>query len=144
MPSLCMEMYCRRILAFLQCDRKGISCYSVRMLQLRRILALCARIHTVLFLLFLFTLLLFFTQLWWDVTTTYAHLLYSMVLILARIGIGYAIAMLVLILLIWAKDKIFCGRPFTAILLRSVFFIVCALLVRLFTTVTSEGMVIHL
>lgn len=139
-----MEVYCRGILQFLQCEHKGISCYSVPMLQLRRTLALCARIHTFLFLLFLFTLLLFFAQLWWNVTTAYAHLLYSVVLILARVGIGYAIAMLILIILIWAKDKIFCGWPFTALLLRSVFFIVCAFLVRLFTTVTSEGMVIHL
>lgn len=114
------------------------------MLRLRRTLAFSSRVHNYLLLLFAFSLAVFFMQLMWNVTEDFAEIMTFVTTVLASIGIGYAGVMIIMTIWLWIADREFPVRTFFGILARTLLFVTGDVLAKLFTTVTSEGLVIHL
>ncbi|MFA7018366.1 MAG: hypothetical protein WC239_05200 [Sphaerochaetaceae bacterium] len=114
------------------------------MLRMRRLLAFCGRVHNYILVLSLFSLALFFTQLWWDVQPEFAHFMASSSNLLAELGLGYSLVMFILSLILSIVDRIIPWSEVFKTLLRSLFFGVTLILVIIFTDVTQSGLVLSL
>lgn len=113
------------------------------MLRMRRTLAFSARIHNYLLLLYLFSLGLFFSQLWWDITDQFGNLVGTFNTLLAMVGLAHAAVLLAMSLLLWLIDRVFPAWDFWGTILRAIMFAACHLLVTLYSTVTAEGLTLR-
>ncbi len=114
------------------------------MLRMRRIVAFSGRVHNYILLLSIFSLALFYTQLWWDVEADFLHVVTTGAIFLTEVGLGYAVFIVLLSLILWVFDKIFPWGEIIKTLVRVSFFALALLSINLFTTLTQTGIVLHL
>lgn len=119
-------------------------CYTQPMLRSRRTLAFSARIQNYLLVLYLFFFLLFFSQLWWSVTSGFAMLLKNIMDWITWTGLGFGILMLFFALWIGMRDRIFPWVAIGGVLVRVSILLAGAVVVQAFLRITSQGIQINL
>lgn len=107
------------------------------MLRLRRTLAFSARIHNYLILLYLFSLGLYFSRLWWYLSPDFERLVMSLNTSLAVVCLWYALVLLAISLFLWLVDNIFPAWDFWTTILRSTAVLVGQVLVALLEGLTA-------
>ena len=114
------------------------------MLRMRRIVAFSGRVHNYILLLALFSLTMFYTQLWWNVQPSFSAIVTTVAIFLTEVGLGYAICIVLLSIILWVIDKIFPWAEVIKTLVRALFFTLALISITLFNTVTQTGIVFHL
>lgn len=114
------------------------------MLRLRRTLAFGSRVHNYLLLLYLFTLSLFATQLWWNTTDQFRVFTYQIATLVSAIGLGYAVLLMLIAIILSLVDRMVPVFDIVTTVLRSVAFAGGWLAVSLISTITEDGLVFYI
>jgi hypothetical protein len=112
------------------------------MLRSRRLLAFSGRVYNYLLLIYAFFFLLFFSQLWWPVSASFARLLKISMDTMIWTGLGFGIGLLLLALRIWIVDHVFPATAIFGIILRTLLLFIGGVFVQLFSRITSQGVII--
>ena len=88
--------------------------------------------------------MLFFSQLWWAVTSDFAKLLKNIMDGITWTGLGFGILMILFSLWIWMHDRVFPWIAIGGVVVRVSILLAGAVVVQAFNRLTSQGLQINL
>lgn len=117
-------------------------CYSLCMLQTRRLLAFSSRVHTYTLLLYLFFFLVYLLGSFFSVTVEFVTLLQFFLYLISWTSLLFGVWILVFSCIVWAGDRVF---PVSSVLLtiaRMFCILALGFVVALLETLFQKGLVI--